>query len=286
MAIEAVLLKKIIEGALMAAGKPLSVKQLLDLFSPGESAELDLVEKTEEEQPSKEEILATLEDIQSECQGRGYELKEVGSGWRFQVVEETAHWVGRLWEEKPQRYSRALLETLALIAYRQPITRGDIESIRGVAVSSNIIKTLSEREWVKVVGHRDVPGRPALYATTKEFLDYFNLKSLDELPSLKEIKDLDKLGDQLDFGVAGDAEAESDAEVTNNTAEANDTTEAQDDSETSDSKVAPLFSTAESEEPDDEVEAIAADEETDEVDEVADESEEVEDESETEQQHV
>jgi segregation and condensation protein B len=115
------------------------------------------------------------------------------------VVQETAPWICRLWEEKPAKYSRALLETLSLIAYRQPITRGDIESIRGVAVSSNIIKTLTEREWVKIVGHRDVPGRPALYATTREFLDYFNIKSLDELPSLKEIQDIDKAGSELEL---------------------------------------------------------------------------------------
>lgn len=127
-------------------------------------------------------------------------LKEVASGWRFQVRQELALWVGRLWEEKPPRYSRAILETLALIAYRQPITRGDIEEIRGVAVSTAIIKTLMERQWVRIVGHRDVPGRPALYATTRQFLDYFNLKSLDELPSLGEIRDIDKINAELDFG--------------------------------------------------------------------------------------
>lgn len=199
MSIERSVLKKIVEGALMAAGKPLPVAKLQALFSPTDSGELDLAAE-KDNQPSKEEIVDVLQEIQTDCEGRGYELKEVGSGWRFQVVQETAAWVARLWEEKPQRYTRALLETLALIAYRQPITRGDIESIRGVAVSSNIIRTLLEREWVKVVGHRDVPGRPALYATTKEFLDYFNIKSLDELPSLKEIKDLDKLGAEFDFG--------------------------------------------------------------------------------------
>jgi segregation and condensation protein B len=123
----------------------------------------------------------------------------VASGWRYQVRQELAAWIGRLWEEKPVKYSRAILETLALIAYRQPITRGDIEEIRGVAVSTTIVKTLMERQWVRIVGHRDVPGRPALYATTRQFLDYFNLKSLDELPSLGEIRDLDKINAELDF---------------------------------------------------------------------------------------
>src|SRR5690606_22705486 len=129
--------------------------------------------------------------------GRGFELAEVASGWRFQVATDLAPWVNRLWEEKPQRYSRALLETLSLIAYRQPITRSDIEEVRGVAVSSHIIKTLAEREWIKVVGHRDVPGRPSLSATTRQFLDYFGLKSLDELPSLGELKDIDCLNQDL-----------------------------------------------------------------------------------------
>jgi segregation and condensation protein B len=196
MKIDDILLRKIIEGALLAAGGPLSVAKIASLFEPPEGTEPD-ADLDPQEKPGKEEILAALEDIQADCKGRGYELKEVGSGWRFQVVQETAPWISRLWEEKPQKYSRALLETLALIAYRQPITRGDIESIRGVAVSSTIIKTLTEREWVKVVGHRDVPGRPALYATTRQFLDYFNLKSLDELPSLKEIQDLDQMDADL-----------------------------------------------------------------------------------------
>jgi len=131
------------------------------------------------------------------CEGRGYELVQVAGGYRFQVRQNLSTWVGRLWQERPPRYSRALLETLSLIAYRQPITRGEIEEIRGVAVSTNIIKTLQEREWVRVVGHRDVPGRPAMYATTRQFLDYFNLKSLEELPTLAEIKDLDNLSGDL-----------------------------------------------------------------------------------------
>lgn len=184
-----VLLKRIIEGALMAAGKPLTERQLLDLFS----------EVDEMGAPELDQIKEALEAIEADSKGRGFELRRVASGYRFQVIEGVAPWVGRLWEEKPQRYSRALLETLALIAYRQPITRGDIEEIRGVAVSSQIIKTLVERDWVRVVGHRDVPGRPAMYATTRAFLDYFNLKNLDELPALADIKDLDALNNELEF---------------------------------------------------------------------------------------
>lgn len=179
-------LSRIIEGAILAAGEPLSVDKLHGLFE-------------EHEAPEKSEIRDALQTIVGHCEGRGFQLVEVASGWRFQVSEDLATWVNRLWEEKPQKYSRALLETLALIAYRQPITRGDIEDVRGVAVSSNIIKTLVEREWVKVVGHRDVPGKPSLYATTRQFLDYFNLKSLDELPSLSELKDIDGLNGSLDL---------------------------------------------------------------------------------------
>lgn len=181
------MLRKIVEGAILAAAQPMTIARILELFD-------------EEVAPTKEEIQVALEDIQADSADRGFQLKEVASGWRFQVREELAPWVNRLWEEKPQKYSRALLETLALIAYRQPITRGDIEEIRGVAVSSHIMKTLMERDWVKVVGHRDVPGRPSLYATTRQFLDYFNLKSLEELPSLSEIRDLDELNAVLNLG--------------------------------------------------------------------------------------
>ncbi len=191
MSFDKQLLTQIIEGALLAAGHPLTIEKMLSLFDEEDEAN---------PKPAKDEMLAILQDIQTQCDGRGFELVEVGSGWRFQVRKETAPWVNRMWDEKPQKYSRALLETLALIAYRQPITRGDIEEIRGVAVSSHIIKTLSEREWIKVVGHRDVPGRPSLYATTRQFLDYFNLKSLEELPSLGEIKDLEELNKELDLG--------------------------------------------------------------------------------------
>ena len=173
-------LVQILEGALLAAGEPLSEQRMVLLFE-------------ENERPSKEEIRAAIKSVEERCEDRGYELVQVASGYRFQVRQDLAVWVGRLWQERPARYSRALMETLSLIAYRQPITRGEIEEIRGVAVSTNIIKTLLEREWVRVVGHRDVPGRPAMYATTRQFLDYFNLKSLDQLPPLAEMKELDNL---------------------------------------------------------------------------------------------
>ncbi len=169
-------LKQIIEGAIMASEQPLSVDQLMQLF--------------EKDIPERASVRAALKEIEEECVQRGYELRQVASGYRFQVKSDYGEWVSRLWKEKPPRYSRALLETLALVAYKQPITRGDIEEIRGVAVSTNIMRTLIEREWVRVVGHRDVPGHPALYATTRNFLDYFNLRSLDELPSLSEIREL------------------------------------------------------------------------------------------------
>jgi segregation and condensation protein B len=171
-------LKAIIEAALMAASQPLTVAQLGELF-------------VDEDEVDRAQIAMALEMLADDSQGRGIELKEVGSGFRYQVRQAVHPWVSRMWSEKPSRYSRALLETLALIAYRQPITRPEIEQIRGVVVSSNIVKTLEEREWVRVVGHRDVPGKPALYGTTRIFLDYFNLKSLDELPPLSEIRDME-----------------------------------------------------------------------------------------------
>ena len=185
-------IRKIIEGALLAAGKPLDIPRLEALFE-------------EDERPPRDQIKAALEEIESDCRERGFELKQVASGYRFQVRQELAPWVNRLWEEKPKRYSRAMLETLSLIAYRQPLTRGDIELVRGVAVSSDIIKTLQERDWVRVVGYRDVPGKPALYATTKQFLDYFNLKSLEHLPALGEIKDLAELDPELELSLADPA---------------------------------------------------------------------------------
>ncbi len=176
--------KQIIEGLLLAAGKPLPISKIADVFP-------------EHERPETEELQAAIKAIELDCEDRGFELKKVASGYRFQVKQEFGEWVGKLWDERPQRYSRALLETISIIAYRQPITRGEIEKIRGVAVSTNIIRTLIEREWVRVVGHRDVPGRPAMYATTKQFLDYFNLKSLEELPPLSEIRDLEELDPEL-----------------------------------------------------------------------------------------
>lgn len=183
MTIDSAQLQQIIEGAILAAGQPLALKKISTLFETEQG----------ESTVSNDELRAALEAIAENCEGRGFELKELASGWRFQVRQDIAPWVNRLWDERPQKYSRALLETLALVAYRQPITRGDIEDIRGVAVSSHIIRTLVEREWVKVVGHRDVPGRPSLYATTRQFLDYFNLKNLEELPTLGELRDLDEL---------------------------------------------------------------------------------------------
>lgn len=176
----------IIEASLLAAGKPMTVAQLATLFD-------------EHERPGNEDIRDALKEVGERCDGRGFELIEVASGFRFQVREQFSPWVGRLWQERPQKYSRALLETLALIAYRQPITRGEIEEIRGVAVSTQIIRTLHEREWIRAVGHRDVPGRPAMYATTRQFLDYFNLKSLDQLPALADIRDLETLNAELGF---------------------------------------------------------------------------------------
>jgi segregation and condensation protein B len=177
-------LKSIIEASLLAMGESLSLDQMLQMFD-------------EDSQPEKKELRDVLAALQQDYEGRGMEVIETGSGWRIQVRAEYADWVSRLWEEKPARYSRALLETLALVAYRQPITRGEIEDVRGVSVSSNIMKTLMEREWIRVVGHRDVPGKPALYATTRIFLDYFNLKTLNDLPTLAEIKDLDSINQEL-----------------------------------------------------------------------------------------
>ena len=180
-------LKNILEAILLAAERSLTVVQLEALF------ELD------EERPTRDEIRKALHEMADDYESRAYELKQVASGFRLQVRQQYAIWVGRLWEERPARYTRALLETMALIAYRQPVTRGEIEEVRGVSVSSNIIKTLLERDWIKVLGHKDVPGKPTLYGTTKEFLDYFNLKSLDQLPTLAEIKDLDSIHPELEL---------------------------------------------------------------------------------------
>lgn len=200
-------LASLLEAWLLAQGRPLSLERIGELFEEGE-------------RPEPAQIREALDVLRQSCEGRAFELKEVASGYRLQVREKFAPWVGRLWEERPQRYSRAMLETLALIAYRQPITRGEIEQVRGVAVSSNIIQALEEREWIRVVGHRDVPGRPALFGTTKGFLDYFGLKRLDELPPLSELKDIGELEPQLPLdgapvpaGVALDAEDAGDADA-------------------------------------------------------------------------
>ncbi len=185
-------LKPVIEAVLMVSDQPLALDQIAGLFD-------------EYERPAKSVLKDVLQQLSEDYQGRGIELVEVASGWRIQARKEHANRVARLWTEKPQKYSRALLETLALIAYRQPVTRGDIEEIRGVSVSSSIMKTLVEREWVRVVGYRDVPGRPAMYATTRHFLDYFNLKTLDALPTLNEIRELgDRMQEEQQQAIAAE----------------------------------------------------------------------------------
>ena len=179
-------LMNVVEAVLLAAGRPVTIAQLLELFE-------------EHERPAAEDVRAALDALSERFDGTGVELREVASGWRVQVRQQYADVVSRLWQERPSRYSRALLETLALIAYRQPITRGEIEDIRGVTVASTIMRTLHERSWIRVVGHREVPGRPELLGTTREFLDYFGLKSLDDLPTLAELQDLDDLNEQLEL---------------------------------------------------------------------------------------
>lgn len=179
-------LKNIIEAALLVAGQPLTIDKLLSLFP-------------EDSRPARDEVRAALKEIETDCEQRGIELRQADQGFRFQSKEKYAEWIARLSEERPVRYSRALLETLAIIAYRQPVTRGEIEDIRGVAVSTEIIKTLLGRDWVRQVGTRDVPGRPALYGTTRGFLEHFNLRSLDELPPLIELRDIEKISAELNL---------------------------------------------------------------------------------------
>jgi len=193
-------IKYIVESVLLAAGKPLGLDQLLAVFGDGE-------------QPERDDIREAVAALQQDYAERGIELVEVASGYRIQVSQSMEPWVSRLTEEKPARYSRALLETLALVAYRQPITRGEIEDIRGVSVSSSIMKTLQEREWVRVVGHRDVPGRPAMYGTTRQFLDYFNLNGLDDLPTLMELRDIDTINAELDLELPGQGHGQGDDEA-------------------------------------------------------------------------
>ncbi len=204
-------LKNILEAVLLGADRTLTVVQMESLF------ELD------EERPTRDEIRQALHEMADDYESRGYELKQVASGFRLQVRQEYATWVGRLWEEKPARYTRALLETMSLIAYRQPITRGEIEEVRGVSVSSNIIKTLMERDWIKVLGHKDVPGKPTLYGTTKEFLDYFNLKTLDQLPTLAEIKDLESIHPELELDDDAKPSIDSDKSADNDVDNISDT---------------------------------------------------------------
>jgi segregation and condensation protein B len=190
-------LKHIIEATLLAAGRPVPTDELLGLFD-------------ERERPTPEQVRAALDLLASDYAERAIEVMEVASGWRIQVRPRAAETVSRLWQERPSRYSRALLETLALVAYRQPITRSEIEEIRGVSISSTIMRTLQERNWIRVVGHREVPGRPELLGTTREFLDYFGLKSLDQLPTLAELKDVETIGVQLELS-SGEAPSESPA---------------------------------------------------------------------------
>jgi segregation and condensation protein B len=180
-------LKNIIEAALHAANRPLSLDNILSLFA-------------DSERPERNAVREIVAELGADYEGRGIELVEVASGWRIQVRTGLSEWISRLWQERPPRYSRALLETLSIVAYRQPVTRGEIEEIRGVSVSSNIMRTLLDRGWVRVVGHRDVPGKPALFATTRDFLDYFGLKRLEDLPPLADLKDLDSLNVELELG--------------------------------------------------------------------------------------
>ncbi|HEY4212113.1 MAG TPA: SMC-Scp complex subunit ScpB [Steroidobacteraceae bacterium] len=196
-------IKNVVEAALLAAGKSLQPLELAQLFD-------------ENARPSVEEIRAALETLTKELEGRAIEVKETGGGFRIQVRREFANEISRLWPERPAKYSRAMLETLALIAYRQPITRAEIESVRGVAVNPNILKTMMERNWIRVVGHRDVPGRPELLGTTREFLEYFGLRSLDELPPLAQLKAMGELNLQLELPEAQVAGAEGTAEVAGN----------------------------------------------------------------------
>lgn len=202
-------LKNVVEAALLAAGRPLEIDQIRELFE-------------EYERPEGSDVKEALAALAADYEGRALELAEVASGWRVQIRAAYSAPVSRLWQERPTKYSRALLETLALIAYRQPITRAEIEDVRGVTVNPNIIKTLTERNWVRVVGHREVPGRPELLGTTRDFLDYFGLKSLDQLPTLAELKDMDVVGVQLELPEAAPVEAAAPAVVPDELAEAED----------------------------------------------------------------
>lgn len=191
--------RTIVEAALLAAGEALTIERIQGVFNPGEA-------------PGKEEVRRVLAELSADYEQRGLELREVAGGYRVQIRAELAPWISRLWEEKPSRYSRALLETLALIAYRQPVTRGEIEQVRGVTVSTNIIRTLEERGWIRVVGRKEMPGRPAMYATTDAFLEYFNLRSLDDLPDLATLQDPDQAHLELDLRLPDESPAEDGGE--------------------------------------------------------------------------
>ena len=243
--------RRIVEAALLVAGEALSVEQLERLFVEGD---LD----SEEPRALLRDVLG---EIETDCSERGYELVRVASGYRFQVRQGLSDWISRLWEQKPPKYSRALLETLALIAYRQPATRGDIEEVRGVSVSSNIMRTLMERGWIREIGHREVPGRPALYATTRGFLDYFNLKSLDDLPPLSEVKALiepvlfQESGE--DFDVGRDSETEIEAGTKETVVHIEDVTDAAIELDESDGDECKDASKLESQENDDDARPLA-----------------------------
>ena len=196
MSIEKDLLNKILRGAIFASDEPLTIARMKQVFEEDSNPQ------------TNDEIKASLQEITELCEDTGIQLKETGSGYRFQVIQDVAPWIKKLWEERAPRYSKAILETLALMAYRQPITRAEIEEVRGVAVSTHIIRGLLDREWIKVLGHKDVPGKPALYGTTKKFLDYFNVKNLSDLPPLSELQDLDEMAEKLDDQLELDIEGE------------------------------------------------------------------------------
>lgn len=199
-------IKYVLEAALLASSDPLSIEQMMALFD-------------EKARPDRKDIRAALDELETDYEGRGIMLAEVASGYRVQVRASMTSVLQPLWEERPPRYSRALFETLALIAYRQPITRGEIEDVRGVAVSPNIIRTLLDREWIRVLGHRDVPGKPEMFGTTKAFLDYFGLKKLDDLPPLAELQDIEGLNAQLDLATGDQGAPKASATVTSLRAE-------------------------------------------------------------------
>lgn len=194
-------LKNIVEAALLAANEAITIDRILSLFP-------------DDARPARDEIRAALDALRDDYADRGVELKQIENAFRFQARREYAPWLRKLWEGRPPRYSRALLETLAIIAYRQPVTRGEIEEIRGVSVSSETIKTLLERDWVRQVGQRDVPGKPALYGTTRAFLEHFNLRALSELPPLAEIRDIETIAAELNPTLVPDDSGSETADAT------------------------------------------------------------------------